>query len=117
MALKQGQRVTNRAVELFDRTYTEARSNVEFYKRFDDFGDKLLQPIFVDIEKGESYPSLFTLKGIQAKINSERRNIEMALKLNVITNDKAEQKRKALNAVQRGLNRFYENGKELGFFR
>lgn len=96
----------------FEKTYTEARGWVR--DRHITEEDQLT----VRVDFGEnSHASLNTLRGIQALIKSERKNIERSVELGVTDKKKAEAKRVALNAVQRGLNLTYEIYKEVGWIK
>lgn len=100
-----GMRITNVAQEAFEENYRNVRNGMR------KFGveENISTPIDFR-ERG--YVSLQTLKGIQAKITSEQRNLDMDIKLGVVSAEKARVNRAALNALQRGLNYTYTQHRE-----
>lgn len=100
-----GMRITNVAQEAFEENYRNVRNGMR------NFGVE--ENMSTPIDFGErGYVSLQTLKGIQAKITSEQRNLDMDIKLGVISAEKARNNRAALNALQRGLNYTYAQHRE-----
>jgi hypothetical protein len=90
---------TKNAEEAFKYIYTTARNLI---KRGDDT-DTIAGGFNY---KGDDTPALSTqaLKGIQAKINSERNNLKMDLQLGISSKEEIDRKTKALDIVQRTLN-------------
>lgn len=105
-------RVTKVGKAAFQDAYTEARKWIRDRNLTED--DKLT----VRPESGDGkIMSLNSLRGIQALINSERKNVDRSLKLGVFDKKKAASNKMALNAVQRGLNQTYEIYKEIGVIK
>ena len=94
---------TRYAREIFDENYREARQMAKRWGN-EPFG---LQNLYWNDE--QLAMSKQALRGVQALINSEARNIDLDVEFGVLTPEEAEQRRVALNAVQRTLNRQWEN--------
>lgn len=100
-----GMRITKVAQEAFEENYRNVRNGMR------NFGVE--ENISTPIDFGErGYVSLQTLKGIQAKITSEQRDLDMDIKLGILSTEKARTYRAALNALQRGLNYTYTQHKD-----
>lgn len=104
-------RVTKRAREQFEKAYTSARVMVKSDREYGHSSDRNIEEPFY--EDRHSLPSLNSIRSVQALINSEKKSIDTSEKLGIISKEKAQQKREALNAVQRGLNRRYDFYQEM----
>lgn len=93
---------TKYAVEIFDYNYREAREHV---KRW---GNGEFQFTNLSISDDSPIMSTRTFKGVQSKINTERAEIDLDEEFGVLSKDEAQQRRVALNAVQKTLNDSYE---------
>lgn len=94
---------TQYAREIFDNNYREARQMAKRWGN-EPFG---LQNLYWD--EWQKTMSKQALRGVQALINSEAKNIDLDVEFGVLTPEEAQQRRIALNAVQRTLNRQWEN--------
>lgn len=102
---KPGMKITKIAETEFEAAYRNARQYVRSYGA-EEASNLSIKPNF------NSYVSMQTLRGVQAKINSEQRNIERDLKLGIITQEEARDLRAALNTIQRGLNSSYKQHRD-----
>lgn len=106
LAPTTGMRITKVAEQGFESAYQQAR---RWFREHPDDEDNLsIKPDFG--ERG--YVSMQTLRGVQAKINSAQRTLDMDVRLGVGSEEKNRQLRKALNAVQRGLNSSYRQHRD-----
>lgn len=98
-AILEASKPTKNAEEAFKYIYTTARKLI---RRGDD-ADTIAGGFNY---KGDDTPALSiqALKGIQAKINSERNNLKMDLQLGISSKEEVDTKMKALDIVQRTLN-------------
>lgn len=100
-------KITNVARDTFNSSYAEARYLIN---RFGQDNSLAVQPVF-DEKRG--HIGLHSLRGIQALINSERKNLDIDAKLGVSDKEKINNRTQALDAVQRGLNYYYKKLKGL----
>ena len=99
---KTGMRITKVAEQAFNETYYQAR---KYVKTWDD---ESAQTVSIRTDFGErGYVSLQTLRGVQAKLNTEYHSLDIDRRLGISTEEELRKRRWALNAVQRGLNRAY----------
>ena len=102
----KGMKITKIAQKAFDDTYRDAR---RYVNTWGDDNNKLA----IRTDFGEhGFVSLHTLRGVQALINSEVKNLDMDEKLGVLDKEKLRKRRIALRSVQRGLNLSYKQHKE-----
>ena len=98
---------TKRATEIFDREYTQLRLLARDLISRGEYDVAGYSTLHHDDE--EEPFSRRMLQGMQSKINSEWRNLEMDEKLGVLTADRLRERRYALIMLQRMLNRYYDN--------
>ena len=102
---KQGERVTNVARRVFEDEYTRARVY------FRNWPDSINEQISFQIEFPGGYVSAQTLRGVQALINTEQGNLERDERMGLF-HESTTRRRAALNALQRGLNRAYQQHRD-----
>ena len=106
LASTPGLRITKVAEQGFESAYQQAR---RWFREHPDDEDNLsIKPDFGD----RGYVSMQTLRGVQAKINSAQRSLDMDVRLGVGSEERNAQLRKAINAVQRGLNSSYRQHRD-----
>ncbi len=99
-------KITQVAEKAFSSTYYDAR-------RYIDTWDDKDRNLSFHIDFGEhGYVSIRTLRGVQAKINSEYKHLDMDEKFKLRSKEELRKRRLALDAMQRGLNYSYAQNKE-----
>ena len=102
---RRGERVTKIAQQVFNEEYTRARVY------FKNWPDSINEPISLAIDFPNGYVSAQTLRGVQALINSEQANLERDERMG-LSYESTPRRRAALNALQRGLNRSYQQHRD-----
>ena len=100
-------KITKVAEQAFDKTYLEARKLTKQWSEHEALGMSV-QPNFGN----RGYVSIQTLRGIQAKLNSEYRILETDKNLGISDYEELRKRKIALNMVQRGLNYSYNKHKK-----
>lgn len=98
---------TKRATEVFDREYTALRLLARDSIARGEYNNAGYSTLHSDDE--ESAFSRRMLQGMQSKINSEWRNLELDEKLGVLTPERLRERRYALIMMQHMVNRYYTN--------
>ena len=102
---RRGERVTKVAQQVFNEEYTRARVY------FKNWPDSINEQISFAIDFPSGYVSAQTLRGVQALINSEQANLERDERMG-LSHESTPRRRAALNALQRGLNRSYQQHRD-----
>lgn len=112
LSLTTGASITKTAQRKFEELYTEARGYVR------DARERGESPKSFSVgyhsSETEKSPSVQTLKGIQALINSGHRNVDNSKKFGVANQESARDRHTALNAVQKAINKQLDVLREIG---
>ena len=102
---RRGERVTKVAQKVFDEEYTRARVY------FKNWPDSINEQISFTLSFPGGYVSAQTLRGVQALINSAQAGLERDERMG-LSFESTPRRRAALNALQRGLNRAYQQHRD-----
>lgn len=112
LSLTPGTSITKTAQRKFTELYGEAGGYV---KAMNDRGESLKSfSVGYHSSQTETTPSVHTLKGIQALINSEHRQIDQRVKYGAMNQESARGRHAALNAVQKAINKQLDVLREIG---
>lgn len=95
---------TQYAREIFTQNYREAKNLVKTHEATEPFGMPSLY-----WSDDNPLMSKQVLRGVQELINAEKRNIDIEVDFGILTPEDAQKRRLALNAVQRTLNKQWNN--------
>lgn len=101
--IQEANNPTKYSEEIFEKNYSQARVFVKQYKQFNNLTNFALSSLYWDDENQKTI-SMRDLKGVQRKINAEKRSIDWDLRHDIITEERAKELKIALNAVQKTLN-------------